>query len=153
MRKLFYRAPKARRVRGSLAGFLFVFVLEGENGGQVEVRGVLGVVRPAFASPRVPGQSCSSAVHSPSSRAGVARGKVNFFFEWSPGQQPRAGRVFFVFFFVGATMSTYSAGRSSSGNAQSGDVLPACGSGSSEYSEPLRKVSGRGRSKAAGDME
>ena len=48
---------------------------------------------------------------------------------------------------------TYSAGRSSSGNAQSGDVLPACGSGSSEYSEPLRKVSGRGRSKAAGDME
>ena len=81
-----------------------------------------------------------------------ARGKVNFF-SWSPGQQPRAGRVFFVFFFVGATMSTYSAGRSSSGNAQSGDVLPACGSGSSEYSEPLRKVSGRGRSKAAGDME
>ena len=108
---------------------------------------MLGVVRPAFASPRVPGQSCSSAVHSPSSRAVVARGKVNFLL-WSPGQQPRAGRVFFLFFFVGAPGApgvvsgratacppgfflwaydkyTYSAGRSSSGNAQSGDVEPA----------------------------
>ena len=43
----------------------------------------------------------SSAVHSPSSRAVVARGKVNFLL-WSPGQQPRAGRVFFFVFFVGA---------------------------------------------------
>jgi hypothetical protein len=59
-----------------------------------------------------------------------------------------------VVLFCGRSRSTvYSAGRSSSGNAQRGDVLPACGSGSSEYSEPLRKVSGRGRSSAAGDME
>ena len=61
---------------------------------------------------------------------------------------------FFVFFVGGIKPpGVYSAGSSSSGKAQSGDVLPAWGSGSSEYSEPLRKVSGRGRSSAAGDME
>ena len=41
MRSYSYRAPKARRVRVRARDFCFRFVLEGENGGQVEVRGVL----------------------------------------------------------------------------------------------------------------
>ncbi len=93
----------------------------------------------------------SSAVHSPSSRAVVARGKVNFFFLWSLKRATACSPG--DFFLWAYDKYTYSAGRSSSGNAQSGDVLPACGSGSNEYSEPDLKVSGRGRSSAAGDME
>ena len=141
MRSYSYRAPKARRVRVRARDFCFRFVLEGENGGQVEVRGVLvsrrRVVRQQFTRPP---------------RAQRARqGEFSFVVSERATACPPG---FFVFFVGGIEPpGVYSAGSSSSGNAQSGDVLPACGSGSSEYSEPDLKVSGRGRSSAAGDME
>ena len=124
MRKLFLSRPEGAS-RPRLARGIFVcFVLEGENGGQVEVRGV-------------PGPSRSSAVHSPSSRAhqSARQGEFFSFVVSGPATACWSG-VFFVFFcgrsrstrrgFLWALYeSTYSAGRSSSGNAQSGDVEPA----------------------------
>ena len=101
MRRLFYRAPKARSVRGSLAGFL-CFVLEGENG-YGEGRGVRTA---AFV-----GSSLSSSL-SIRARAG------NFFFR-GLRQQPRAGRVF-CFLWARNMSTVYSAGRFSSGNVHRG---------------------------------
>ena len=82
-------------------------------GEQVEVRGV-------------PGPSRASAVHSPSSRAHQSARQGEFSFVVSgPATACWSGVVFFVFFCGRSYKSTYSAGRSSSGNAQSGDVEPA----------------------------
>ena len=87
-------APR-RRVASAARSrdFCLCFVLEGENGGQVEVRGV-------------PGQSRSSAVHSPSSRAYQSARQGEFSFVVSgPATACWSGVVFFVF-FCGRSRST-----------------------------------------------
>ena len=88
MRKLLSRpggASSAVRSRD----FCLCFVLEGENGGQVEVRGV-------------PGPSRSSAVHSPSSRAYQSARQGEFSFVVSGPATACWSGVVFLFFFVGA---------------------------------------------------
>ena len=86
-------APR-RRVASAVRSrdFCLCFVLEGENGGQVEVRGV-------------PGPSRASAVHSPSSRAHQSARQGEFSFVVSGPATACWSGVFFVF-FCGRSRST-----------------------------------------------